>query len=475
VNGNSLARFDRRQPGRGNRLYRNTGAGKYVDVTQAAGVRGSGAWGMGGCVADVDNNGFDDIYVTNYGPNDLYLNSGNGTFRNATAASAAAGGAAWHTGCAFGDYDADGDVDLYVATYAQFSIAAARKGPPYASAAPGTHIASPPPTDYDTTPHQFFENLGGGRFANVSERAGVTKTPGGFGLGVVWADFDGDRDSDIFVANDVSPNHLFVNLGDKTFREVGIPSGVAVNADGRPQASMGVDAADYDNDGDMDIVVTNYSDDRSTLYRNNGDDTFTDDSERAGLRVSPLMGWGVQFVDLDLDGLQDLVAVNGHLDPAMDKPRIYVNLAGERTELPYVGFKQRPLFYKNQGGGVLRELAMPAGSDAARPRVSRGLAVGDLNNDGRMDLVFSNQDDLPALLMNDTPPGNWLLVKLVGSRSNRSAVGALITATAAGRSQRREIKSGGSYLSQNDLRAHFGRVQVQKAISANRVLTIREP
>ena len=451
VNGNTLQRFDRRQPGRGNRLYRNLGNGKFLDVTQTAGMRGAGAWGMGGCVGDVDNDGFDDVLVTNFGPNDFYRNNGDGTFRNATAAAGLGAGATWHTGCAFGDYDSDGDLDLYVANYARFSLAVARKGAPYAKAPAGTPIQSLPPTDYGLTPHQFFENVGGGRFADASERAGVTRTQGGYGLGVVWGDFDNDGDSDIYVANDLSPNHLFRNEG-KGFREIGDASGSAFNIDGRVQASMGVDAADYDNDGDLDLVVTNFSDDRSTLYKNDGSAAFADESERAGLRVSPLMGWGVQFVDLDLDGLQDLVAVNGHLFPEMDKPQVRTNLAGQRIEAPFVGFHQPALFYRNVGGGVLRQLEMPPGTDAARPRVSRGLAVGDLDNDGRMDLVLNNQDDQPAILMNDTPPAGWLMVKLVGTQSNRSAIGARVSITVGGRSQLREVRSGGSYLSQGGLR-----------------------
>jgi hypothetical protein len=492
VNGNSLERFDRRQPGRGNRLYRNLGGGKFLDVTQAAGMRGTGAWGMGGCVGDVDNDGFDDALVTNFGLNDFYRNNGNGTFTNTTVAAGLGAGATWHTGCAFGDYDSDGDLDLYVANYARFSLAAARKGAPYAKLPAGTPIQSPPPTDYGLTPHQFFENVGGGRFVDASERAGVTKTPGGYGLGVVWGDFDNDGDSDVYVANDLSPNHLFRNEGNKVFREIGDASGSAFNVDGRVQASMGVDAADYDNDGDLDVVVTNYSDDRSTLYKNDGNATFVDESERVGLRVSPLMGWGVQFVDLDLDGLQDLVAVNGHLFPEMDKPQVRINRAGQRIESPFVGFHQPALFYRNVGGGVLRQLEMPAGTDAARPRVSRGLAVGDLDNDGRMDLVLSNQDDRPAILMNETPPAGWLMVKLVGTRSNRSAIGARVSITVGGRSQIREVRSGGSYLSQGDLRAHFGlgaartvdeltirwpsgQVQRRQAVQANQMLTIREP
>jgi enediyne biosynthesis protein E4 len=488
VQGNSLDRFERSQPGRGNRLYRNTGRGSFVDVTQTTGVRGSGAWGMGGCVGDVDNNGFDDILVTNFGRNLLFLNEGRGRFREAARANGLDGGNAYHTGCAFGDYDADGDLDVYVASYVEFSLKEARVGP-YSVVRPGVELEAAPPSAYPAAVDHFYENRGEGQFVDVSERAGIRATRPSYGFGVVWADVDNDGDSDIYVANDMLPNNLFINNGNRTFTDRAELLGAALNAEGRPQASMGVDVADYDNDGDLDIVTTNYTDDRTTLYRaDNG--LFTDDSQRTGLRVSRFMGWGAQFVDLDLDGLQDLVTINGHLNPRMDRPFVNVESDGRKTQF-LVGYHQRSQFYRNAGDGTLKEIEFAATSPAAKALVGRGLAVGDLNNDGRMDLVIANQDEPASLLINESPLHNWLLVKLVGTRSNRSAIGARVRITTGARTQMREIKSGGSYLSQSDLRAHFGlgsadrvevlevrwpsgRVQSLKDVRPNQVLTVRE-
>ena len=488
VQGNSLDRFERGQPGRGNRLYRNTGRGTFTDVTQAAGVRGAGVWGMGGCVGDVDNNGFDDVLVTNVGRNLLFLNDGKGRFREAARANGLDGGDAYHTGCAFGDYDADGDLDVYVASYVRFSLKEARIGP-YSVVRPGVELDAAPPTHYEPALDHFYENRGNGQFTDVSERVGIRAARPSYGFAVVWGDVDNDGDSDIYVANDLLPNFLFVNNGNGTFTDRATLLGAALNGEGRPQASMGADIADYDNDGDLDIVTTNYADDRSTLYRAQ-DGAFTDDSEHAGLRVSRFMGWGAQFVDLDLDGLQDLVTINGHLSPRMDRPFDSVSLDGRKTQV-LVGYHQRSQFYRNAGDGTLREIEFPAASPAARARVGRGLAIGDLNNDGRIDLVVTNQDQPASLLMNESPMRNWLLVKLVGTRSNRSAIGARVRVSAGGRTQIREIKSGGSYLSQSDLRAHFGlgaadrvdglevrwpsgRTQTLKDVRSNQILTLRE-
>jgi enediyne biosynthesis protein E4 len=488
VQGNSLDRYERSQAGRGNRLYRNTGRGTFVDVTQTAGVRGAGAWGMGGCVGDVDNNGFDDILVTNVGRNLLFLNDGRGRFREAARANGLDGGNSYHSGCAFGDYDADGDLDVYVASYVEFSLKEARVGP-YSVVRPGVELEAAPPSAYPAALDHFYENRGDGQFLDVSERAGIRATRPSYGFGVVWGDVDNDGDSDIYVANDMLPNNLFINNGNRTFTDRAELLGAALNAEGRPQASMGTDIADYDNDGDLDIVTTNYTDDRTTLYRSDNG-TFTDDSQRTGLRVSRFMGWGAQFVDLDLDGLQDLVTVNGHLNPRMDRPFESVELDGKKTRF-LVGYHQRSQFYRNAGDGTLKEVEFAATSPAAKALVGRGLAVGDLNNDGRMDLVITSQDEAASLLMNESPMRNWLLVKLVGTRSNRSAIGARVRITIGGRTQIREIKSGGSYLSQSDLRAHFGlgtsdrvesldvrwpsgRVQSLTDVRSNQVLTVRE-
>jgi hypothetical protein len=492
VNGSTIERLDAHQKSRGNRLYRNNRDGTFTDVTAKAHVAGNGAWGMGGCVGDIDNNGFDDLFVTSYGHNVLYLNAGNGTFRDVSVDAGIEGGQQWHTGCAFGDYDRDGDLDLYVATYAVFSVADARKRPPYTTTArPGQPMLQPGPQFYEAASHQFFENTGRAHFVDASERTHVAQGGNGaggptgfqgYGLGVVWADFDNDGDLDIFVANDMTPNFLFRNNGDKTFTETAMRAGVAFDAAGRVQAGMGVDAADVTNDGLLDLVVTNFADDHTTIYRNDRSQRFTDVSPRVGLRAGPFMGWGVQFADFDLDGRLDLLNVNGHVSavPFPDAKRAML-----------AGYLQRPLVYQQQTDGSLRELGMTVGGPFAIAHGSRGLAVGDLNNDGQLDFVINNQEDRPSIALNQRVAGHWLLVKLRGTRSNRSAIGARVTARTSGRSQVREVKSGGSYLSQSDLRVHFGlgdaltvdeltirwpdgHVQTELRVPADRIVTVVE-
>jgi hypothetical protein len=494
VDGSTIERLDAGQKSPGHRLYHNNRNGTFTDVTDRAGVRGNGDWGMGGCIGDVDNNGYDDVLVTAYGRNALYLNNGNGTFRDVSKEAGIEGGNRWHSGCAFGDYDGDGDLDLYVSDYAQFNLAEAREMPLYKFVAPsGQAINQPGPNVYKTTPHEFYENVGKGRFVDVSEKSGVARggvsrrgTPspytGGYGFGVVMGDYDNDGDLDVFVANDTSPNFLFRNNGDKTFTEVAVQAGVAYDFNGRPQAGMGVDMADYDNDGDLDIFVTNFADDHFTLYRNEGDGTFTDISRQAGFTTTFFLGWGAQFVDFDLDGLLDLVTVNAHVQPSMD-------VAMRKSRL--AGYRQRPIVYHHDNNGAFRDISASIGGPIMKTYNSRGLAIADFNNDGQMDFVFVNQEDPVSLVMNRGVPGNWSLIKLRGTRSNRSAIGARITLKAGGITQIREVKSGGSYLSQSDLRQHFGlgeaktidevtirwpsgRSQVERGVKVNQITTITE-
>lgn len=493
VNGSTIERLEAGEKSRGNRLYHNNRNGTFTDVTDHAGVRGNGDWGMGGCVGDVDNNGYDDIFVTNYGRDALFLNNGNGTFRDASKVAGIEGGVRWHSGCAFGDYDGDGDLDLYVSNYAQFNIADAREMPLYKAARAGQPINQPGPEVYKPTPHEFYENVGKGRFIDVSEKTGVARggvaaprarTPytAGYGFGVVWGDYDNDGRPDIYVANDLSPNFLFHNNGDKTFTEVGVKAGVALDVNGRVQAGMGVDMADYDNDGNLDIIVTNFADDHFTMYHNDGNGTFTDVSRRVGLTASFFLGWGTQFVDFDLDGLLDLVTVNGHVQPSMDVTLRKARLAG---------YRQRPLIYHHEANGTLREIGASVGGPMTQTHNSRGLAVADLNNDGQMDLIASNQEERPSVLLNRGVPGNWALIKLRGTKSNRSAIGARVTLKAGNLTQMREVKSGGSYLSQSDLRLHFGlggattidevkirwpsgHDQIEHGVKVNQITTISE-
>ncbi|MBI3047714.1 MAG: CRTAC1 family protein [Acidobacteria bacterium] len=521
VNGSTPDRLDRGQKSRGNRLYRNDRNGTFTNVTMKAGVAGNGAWGMGGCIGDVDNNGFDDIFVTNYGTDVLYMNNGNGTFLDASKSAGVEGGNRWHAGCAFGDYDRDGDLDLYVSTYADFALEAARKDPrvqkalramrapllePYRGAegagvdrnldrtagdagldqaAGGTGFDALGPIHYPAQPDELYENVGRGRFIDASERAGIRRVQPRYGFGVVWGDYDNDGDLDLFVANDMVPNYLFRNDG-KAFTEVGLAAGVAFDMNGKAPSGMGADMADYDNDGNLDITVTNFSGEYNSLYRGTGKDLFIDAAAEAGLVEStlPFLGWGTQFVDLDLDGFQDLVAVNGHVYPRADNiPRL------KRIG---AGYRQRVLLFRSRHGGTFEEIGATLGRPFADVHGGRGLAVGDLNNDGQMDLVIANQEERPSVWMNrGVPGGHWSLVKLRGTTSNRSAIGARVTLRAGGRSQMREVKSGGSYLSQSDLRVHFGlgaatqvdelrirwpsgRVQVESRIPVNQITTIVE-
>jgi len=490
VNGSTVERLESGQKSRGNRLYRNNHDGTFSDVTDRTGTRGNGDWAFGGCAGDVDNNGFDDLFVTTYGRDVLLLNNGNGTFRDVSRAWGIESPGRWHSGCAFGDYDRDGDLDLYVSNYAQFTVAASRAMPYYRDRDPKAPFTQPGPDKYPTTPHEFYENTGRGRFVDASVRTGITRAttksksvPGAYGFGVVWGDYDNDGDLDIYVASDTTANLLFRNNGDRTFTDVAASAGAAVDADGRSQAGMGVDMADYDNDGRLDLAVTNFAEDHFTIYHNEGNGTFADVSKRAGLMPAPYLGWGAQFVDLDHDGLLDLVTVNGHVNPSVQMGA----RAGRRA-----GYRQRPLIFHQVAGGLFREVGLAAGQAFGDVYSSRGLAVADLNNDGQMDLVFANQEEKPAVLLNRGVPGHWLTVKLKATQSNRSAIGARVTLKAGGLTQLREVKSGGSFLSQSDLRVHFGlgtssslealtvrwpsgRTSVEHPTSVDQILTITEP
>jgi hypothetical protein len=427
-------------------LYRNNHDGTFTDVTKAAGLDVAG-WGQGVCVGDYDNDGYDDLYVTYYGKNHLFHNQGNGTFRDVTEEAGVGGsGKDWGTGCAFVDYDRDGKLDLMVANYVDFDLATIPKpGEGVMCLWKGTPVMCGP----RGLPHShnlLYHNLGGGRFADVSATSGIEKTYGHYCFSVSTLDYDDDGWPDIYVACDSTPSILYRNNHDGTFTDVAADAGAAYDEDGREQAGMGSTIGDYDGDGREDIFKTNFSDDVSSLYRNNGDGTFTTMIQQVGLGLNTkYLGWGVAFFDADNDGWPDLMLVNGHVYPEVDTAHLGST------------YKEPCLFYWNTGHGTFHDLSAQAGPGCTTPSSSRGLAVGDLWNDGRMSAVINNIDTTPKLLVNEAGNRNhWIGIALQGTRSNRDAIGAKVNVTSGGRTQVQEIRSGSSYLSNNDMRLHFG-------------------
>ena len=475
VNGGTLDAPSRGASLPNDRLYRNNRDGTFSDVTSDAGL-GDSSWGMGVAVADVDNNGYDDIYVTNYGPNQLFLNHGDGTFQNAGIALLE--GDDWSSSASLGDYDADGDVDLYVTNYLEFDPDDLPEDSQLCRYR-GIRVQCGP-RGMIPTEDRFYENLGDGRFRDATTASGIGSVPASYGLGVVWTDYDNDGDQDIYVANDSTANYLFHNNGDGTFSEIALLAGIALSADGKEQAGMGVDFGDFDNDSRMDLVVTNFSDDYNTLYRNVGDGLFRDISSKAGIGEPTWskLSWGVRFVDFDLDGQLDIVIADGHVYPEVDRHDFGIR------------YRQPNSAFRNLGDGTFQEVEAP--QSPTGPHSSRGLAAGDFDNDGRIDLLVANLDAPPTLLRGSTATGNWLLLDLRGTTSNRSAIGARATLVAGDLRQVREVRSGGSYQSHSDLRLHFGlgehesadsvtirwpggREQVLKRVQANQVLRVEEP
>jgi len=423
-------------------LYANDGSGQFKDVTATSGLSRRG-WGMGTCVADYDNDGFQDVYVTAWGPNVLFHNNGNGTFSDVTA-TAGVGDTRWGTGCAFGDYDRDGLVDLYVANYVAFDDSKIPKRGQGCTYMTLSVYCGPQNLVGETD--VLYHNNGNGRFIDVTASAGI-KDPGYYGFGVLFADLDDDGWPDIYVANDSEPNLLFHNNRNGTFTEQGLKAGVAVSGMGKEQAGMGVDAGDYDGNGHLDLLVTNFSHDYNTLYENSGSGFFTDVSHLTGLAQggAPYMGWGVGFVDLDNDGHLDVFVANGHVYPDID---------GHGLSTTYL---QRKQVFRNLGNKRFQNATDAVGGGLLLKKSSRGAAFGDFDNDGDIDAVVVNLDDRPTLLRNDTPrAAHWITLRLRGTKSNRDGIGARIRVEAGGRRQTAEVRGDGSFLSHNDLRAHFG-------------------
>jgi hypothetical protein len=427
-------------------LYRNVGGGRFEDVTDHAGV-GHPGWGMGVCTADVDGDGWTDMYVTALGGNRLYRNNHDGTFRDIAEQAGVAGGG-WSAGCGFADYDRDGRLDLFVSRYVHIDLQHLPEfGRGQTCQYRGIAVQCGP-RGLEGEGDFLFHNEGNGTFRDVSARAGVADPKGYFGLGVAWADFNEDGWPDLFVANDTTPNYLYVNQRNGTFTDLAFPLGVAVSEDGGEQGGMGVAIGDDVGTGRFSIFVTNFAEEYNALYRNQGD-RFSDDSFASNTAPSslPYVGWGTAFFDYDNDGVLDLIAVNGHVYPQLDQARRGAS----------AGYRQRSLLYHGRGDGTFEEVSAQYGQVLTEPRVSRGLAVGDLDDDGRLDVVINDLDGRPQVLRNELADrGHWLMVAVRGRGGNRDAIGAIVSVTAGGRTMSRLVQSGTSYLSQSDMRQHFG-------------------
>jgi enediyne biosynthesis protein E4 len=428
-----------------NHLYRNNHDGTFTDVTAKAGLTATG-WGQGVCVGDYDNDGWEDVYVTYYGKNKLFHNQ-NGVFTEVGEKSGVAGsGKAWGTGCAFVDYDRDGHLDLVVANYVDFDLATA----PSPGERPTCIWKGVPvmcgPRGLAGAKNILYRNRGDGTFEDVTTKAHIDRTDGHYALSVSTFDFDEDGWPDIYVACDSTPSILYRNNHDGTFSDVAVVSGSAFNEDGREQAGMGSTIGDYNGDGHLDIFKTNFSDDTSTLYKNNGDGTFTDATAAAGLGLyTQYLGWGTMFLDFDNDGWPDLILVNGHVYPEVDSQHLGSS------------YKEPRILYRNDGDGTFSDVSAAGGAAITTAASSRGLAVGDLWNDGRMSIVIGNMNAAPSLLVNQLRSANhWIAIHTVGTKSNRDGIGARVRVKTATRTLVDEVRSGSSYISNSDMRVHFG-------------------
>jgi hypothetical protein len=455
-----------------NRLYHQKPDGTFEDVTEKAGLQGSG-YGMGVAVGDYDNDGYEDLYVTAYGGNRLYHNNGNGTFTDVTQ-QAGVGGSGWSTSAAWIDLDNDGLLDLVVLRYLKWDFRDIFCG----EHRPGYRAYCHPDLFPAISP-LIYHNDGNGHFSDISEKSGLSKP--GKGLGIGFADYDRDGYPDIFIANDSMPEFLFHNKQNGTFEEVGFPSEVAVDGDGNTYAGMGVDFADYNNDGLPDIVVTDLAMQKYALYQNTGKGNFTYATPSSSLGAISQMhsGWGVKFLDYDNDGWKDLIIAQGHDLDTID------------LQSPHLHYQEPAALLRNTGQKFV-DVSAESGSVFQQPRVARGLAIGDIDNDGRVDAVITTNDGGVHILRNETPTSNhWLTLKLVGHTSNRDGIGAEVQVVTSGRSQLATVSTAGSYLSSSDKRVHFGLadrsvaqikihwpsgiVQVLKDVGSDRELQIDEP
>ena len=469
-------------PGGSNRLYHNEGHDRFTDVTVKMGLTSDG-WGQGVCAGDYDNDGYTDLFVTYWGQNRLYRNAGGKRFEDVTAAAhLKQDRVRYNSGCAFLDYDNDGRLDLFVANYLEFDPATTPKpgANPYCWYRNIPVNCGPRGLPFDR--NILYHANADGTFTDVSERSRIAEPFGHYSLGVLTGDFNGDGLTDIYVACDQTPSLLYVNQGDGTFSEEAVLRGVAFDENGKAMSGMGVTAADYDGDGLLDIFRSNFSDERETLYRNRGKGEFDEVTAVAGMaKNTQYVGWGCGFLDFDNDGWADLLLVNGHAFPEVDRLNTKVR------------YRNPMILYRNNGKGRFDDVSAAAGPALQELHSSRGAAFGDIDNDGSIAVLVNNQNEAPSLLKQSAPGSNhWITIQLTGTKSNRSAIGARVRLKASGKTQVEEVRSGGSYLSQNDLRLHFGLGASKEAdqieitwpggtrqtlehVKADRVARVREP